>query len=397
MELWLLNFSKIAVQWINLRLHAYLLILCLCLNKCVFVTAEGRRPIYVIAHMVNSIYELDEYLARGANAIEFDLTFYSNGTVRQVYHGYPCDCYRVCDERENFARYLNHIRDLSNPNHVNYQKGLTFLFLDLKLGDVARKDKYKAGEEIAKYLITHLWNKDLSEPQIEVLLSVPHASDSETIKGVRETFTKSNRETTMQKLGFDVSLNDDLNSIRRMYSRLGVTSNRWQGDGITNCLRPFRDDSRLRHAVRIRDSGSGFIEKVYDWTVDTTSLIRRSLRSGVDGIITNFPERVVSVLQEQEFKDRYRLATADDNPFSRVSVGPFKTSVQTQKEQNYVSSVQEITVAIMGYFWDFYKLRIKRPATLFPFLHEFLKKTLPFLREYSNNLRRLSRKGLISI
>ncbi|GFV65960.1 dermonecrotic toxin LarSicTox-alphaIII1 [Trichonephila clavipes] len=344
--------------------------------------------------MVNSVYELDDFMARGANAIEFDLTFYSNGTVRQVYHGYPCDCYRVCDERENFARYLNHIRDLSNPNHVNYQKGLTFLFLDLKLGDVARRDKYKAGEEIAKYLITHLWNKDLSEPHIEVLLSVPHASDSETIRGVRETFTKSNRETTMQKLGFDVSLNDDLNSIRRMYSRLGVTSNRWQGDGVTNCLRAFRDDSRLRHAVRIRDSGSGFIEKVYDWTVDSTSLIRRSLRSGVDGLITNFPERVVSVLQEQEFKDRYRLATADDNPFSRVSVGPFKTSVQTQKDQNYVSSVQETTVAIMGYVWDFYKLRLKRPATLFPFLYEFLKKTLPFLREYSDNLRRLSRRSM---
>ncbi|GIY20291.1 dermonecrotic toxin LhSicTox-alphaVI1i [Caerostris extrusa] len=123
--------------------------------------------------MVNSIFELDEYLARGANAIEIDLAFHNNGTVKQVYHGYPCDCLRVCDERENFARYLNHLRDLSNPNHMNYQKSLTMLFLDLKLGDVARKDKYKAGEEIAKYLITHLWNKDLSEPHLEVLLSVP--------------------------------------------------------------------------------------------------------------------------------------------------------------------------------------------------------------------------------
>ncbi|GIY20292.1 dermonecrotic toxin SPH [Caerostris extrusa] len=170
----------------------------------------------------------------------------------------------------------------------------------------------------------------------------------------------------MQKLGFDVSLNDDLNSIRRMYSKLGVISNRWQGDGITNCLRSLRDDSRLRHAIRIRDSDAGFIEKVYDWTVDTTLSIRRSLRAGVDGLITNFPERVISVLQEKEFKDKYRLATVDDNPFSRVHISPFKSSFESQNDIGYVSSVREITVAILGYIWDFYKLRLKRPATLFP-------------------------------
>ncbi|XP_055930382.1 dermonecrotic toxin SdSicTox-betaIIB1aiii-like [Argiope bruennichi] len=393
MGFWISDFKKVVTHWINFRLQLHLLLLYLCLNDGALVAAEGRRPVYIIAHMVNSIYELDDFLARGANAIEIDLTFYSNGTVKNVYHGYPCDCYRVCDERENFARYLNHIRDISNPVNTHFRESLTFLFLDLKLGDVARKDKYKAGEEIAKYLITHLWNKDLTDPDIEVLLSIPHVSDGETIRGVRDTFTKSNRATTMQKLGFDVSLNDDLNSIKKMYSRLGVTSNRWQGDGITNCLRLFRDDSRLRHAIRIRDSSAGFLEKVYDWTVDTTSVIRRSLRAGVDGLITNFPERVVSVLQEPEFRDKYRLATSDDNPFSKVHTPPFKTSVQSQSENLYVSSVREITVALMGYIWDFYKLRLKRPATLFPLLQELLSRAQPLLRRYSN-IRKLSKNGV---
>lgn len=367
--------------------------MCLCLEKSTFVLAESRRPVYIIAHMVNSIYELEEYMARGANSIEMDISFFNNGSVKQIFHGYPCDCYRVCDERENFAKYLNHIRDMVNPNHVSYKSSLTLLFLDLKLGDVLRNDKYKAGEEVAKYLITHLWSNDLSDPHIDVLLSVPHVSDIEFIRGVRDTFNKSNRATSMDKLGFDVSMNDDLNAIRRMYSKLGLTNNRWQGDGITNCLRSFRDDNRLRHAIRIRDSGSGFIEKVYDWTLDQTTHIRRSLRAGVDGIITNFPERVVAVMQEKEFKDKYRLATADDNPFSRVQIAPFKSNVQASNMNVYVASVREITIALMGYVWDFYKLRLKRPSTLFPLIQDLLSRSEPILREYRTALRKLSRRN----
>ncbi|KAG8189370.1 hypothetical protein JTE90_021873 [Oedothorax gibbosus] len=367
------------------------LLLCLCLEKSSFVLAESRRPVYIIAHMVNSIYELDEYMARGANSIEIDLTFHSNGTVKNVFHGYPCDCYRVCDERENFAKYLNHIRDLANPNSINYRKSLTLLFLDLKLGEVLRNEKYKAGEEVAKYLITHLWSNDLSHPHIDVLLSIPHVSDMEFIRGVRDTFNKSNRATSMTKLGFDVSMNDDLNAIRRMYTKLGVTNNRWQGDGITNCLRTFRDDSRLRHAIRIRDNG-GFIEKVYDWTLDITSHIRRALRAGVDGIITNFPERVVAVMQEKEFKDKYRLASEDDNPFSRVQIAPFKSNTQDSNLNLYVASVREVTIAIMGYVWDFYKLRLKRPSTLFPLIQELLSRAEPVFREYHTVWRKLSRR-----
>uniref|UniRef100_A0A2L2YPV5 Sphingomyelin phosphodiesterase, putative n=1 Tax=Parasteatoda tepidariorum TaxID=114398 RepID=A0A2L2YPV5_PARTP len=344
--------------------------------------------------MVNSIYEMEEHLARGANAIEADLTFFSNGSVKQIYHGYPCDCYRVCDEKENFAKYLNHIRDLVNPDHSDRKRSLTFLFLDLKLGDVVRSEKYKTGEEIAKYLITHLWSNDLTEPHIHVLLSIPHVSDAETIRGVRDTFTNSKRESTMQKLGFDVGLNDDLNNIRRMWVKLGVTENRWQGDGITNCLRAFRDDSRLRHAIRIRDSGTAFIDKVYDWTLDTTAQIRRSLRAGVDAILTNFPERVVSVLQEKEFKDKYRLASTDDNPFSRVLTTPFKSIAPPDNMNTYVSSLREMTIALMGYAWDFYKLRLQRPVTLFPLLQEILSRAMPVLRAYTRALRKMSRKSL---
>lgn len=318
--------------------------------------------------MVNSIRDVQEYLDRGANAIEADVTFNRDGKIRSVFHGHPCDCYRVCDERESFEKYLNTIRDMVNPNHESYRKELALLQLDLKLDIVPRYVKYRAGEEVAKHLISHLfYNNDKGDPGIYVLVSIGHTSDSDVVKGIRDTFTKANRETSLAKVGFDVGLNDDLNSIRRMWNKLNVKSNLWQGDGISNCIRPLKDDIRLKNAIRIRDSQNGFMEKVYDWTVDLTTNIRSSLRSGVDAILTNFPERVHSVLLEKEFRENYRLATRDDNPFTKVSIKAEKVRSRPADLDAYMSSFREIGVAVMGYVWDIYKLRLQRPGGLFPF------------------------------
>lgn len=36
---------------------------------------------------------------------------------------------------------------------------------------------------------------------------------------------------------------------------------------------------------------------------------------GVDGMITNYPGRLVSVLLEEEFSTKFKLATFEDNPW----------------------------------------------------------------------------------
>ena len=84
------------------------------------ITANGlKRPFYNIAHMVNSIREVDHYLAQGANAIEADVTFSSNGSAVYTYHGYPCDCFRHCTDREEFVRYLGYIREITTPGKLS--------------------------------------------------------------------------------------------------------------------------------------------------------------------------------------------------------------------------------------------------------------------------------------
>lgn len=89
-----------------------LLLVCICAFKCV---QSLERPFYNIAHMVNSIKEINYYLSRGANAIEADVSFSPNGTALQTFHGYPCDCFRHCNEREDLEKYLRYVRDITKP------------------------------------------------------------------------------------------------------------------------------------------------------------------------------------------------------------------------------------------------------------------------------------------
>ena len=84
------------VRWRRWRL---LLIICLQFVQLLnankeFCTLRSTRPFYVIGHMANSIELVKEFLYDGANAIEIDVQFYSNGIPKLIYHGLPCDCLR---------------------------------------------------------------------------------------------------------------------------------------------------------------------------------------------------------------------------------------------------------------------------------------------------------------
>lgn len=80
----------------------------------------SKRPFYNIAHMVNSIKEVNYYLAKGANAIEADVAFAPNGTALYTFHGYPCDCFRHCTEREEISKYMEYIREITRPGKYHF-------------------------------------------------------------------------------------------------------------------------------------------------------------------------------------------------------------------------------------------------------------------------------------
>lgn len=279
-------------------------------------SCDERRPVYIIGHMVNSIRQVKKYLDMGANVIESDIQFHSNGSVKEVYHGVPCDCFRTCTRSAILKNFLQYVRQITDPSHPgNYKERMIMQFFDLKLS--TSNNKKVSGREIARHVLEYLWTQDGSRQQeIRALIYIDSVNDYKAIQGFIEEFQSRGVESRLRDVGFDGGMGD-LREIRRMFARLGVEGNIWQGDGGTNCFSLLAPVGRLRREVGIRDSESGFIQKVYHWTIDQKLRMRWSLDIGVDAMITNDPYDLVDVLEESYYRNYFRLATPADNPFIR--------------------------------------------------------------------------------
>lgn len=251
--------------------------------------AYTRRPFYNIGHMVNSLQEIDSFLAKGANGIETDVYFASNATPVYSFHGYPCDCFRFCDERERISVFLNRVRELSSPTKVSYNPRLLLLFLDLKLMRIPHSARALAGQNLAKMLLQQLYDQNEQHSAdrgstVSTLVSITHVFDYDVILGFQNEFEKQGKGWLLQQhIGFDVGMNDPLLIIESMWKRFDSISNVWQGDGRSNCMSPFYNLARLSSVVKRRNKPSMFgvknyIRKAYQWTVDLSVNMRTALR-----------------------------------------------------------------------------------------------------------------------
>lgn len=300
---------------------------------------------------------------KGANGVEADVTFGRNGDPLFTYHGPPCDCWRHCHQREHFNDYLSYVREIAIDDAKAEQEGgrggenqyssiessnvqvqqfsggigqnLSLLFLDLKLDYLDQKAKARAGAKLAESICENLFldkaPSSLSSSnsssqtmikerqQFRLVISVNHVGDVELINNFVYELERRNASHLLDRIGFDVGMNDDLQLIETMWTRFGKTLNLWQGDGYTNCISPFYNLERLTKALVKRNQEFGYPRKVYQWTIDLHDRMRESLQLGVDAIMTNHPERLVAVLNEPDVIHNYRLATREDNPFEKIS------------------------------------------------------------------------------
>lgn len=283
------------------------------------------RILYNIGHMADDIPQADQFIADGANALEVDVRFERNGSPTRLYHGVPCDCFRTCHRTVGFGEFLDHVKQRSTPGSSSYTDRLALLLLDLKLEDVDQHEDplYAAGDQVAGQVIERLYQNGTSGSKLWIVVGIPLVSHSAALRGFQEAFARYNVTGLLEKVGYEVTDEDNMDVVQQSLRGLGIRSGIWQGDGITNCI-AGRSDARLRQAIVKRDAPSGpwvVVDKVYRWTIDTKTAIRHSLRLGVDGIMTNDPDDVVLVVQEPEFSYRYRLATNADNPHVKV-MGP---------------------------------------------------------------------------
>ena len=265
--------------------------------------------------MVNSDSEVNVDWVNNANAIESDLAFKADGSPDKFYHGRPCDCGRACSYKSDVIAHLDTIRHKAQDRSQNF----ALFWIDLKLGSSRIKDFFSSGKKLAEVMTKSgsLFPPGKDVP-VNVLLGAETLDQKDFFLGFRHYISK-NRPQLLQKFGYDFSdTSNTVDEILNTFDELGIRENIWIGDGTINCLP--RSTSRLEKILAKRDSydGSGLAPfKVYAWTFDRTSSMRKYLQLGVDAIIANYPSRM-KALVENEFHDSLTLATRATNPWERI-------------------------------------------------------------------------------
>lgn len=285
-------------------------------------TAIDPRPFYVFGNMANSLEDVDNFVARGANAVEADLEFASDGTAEEFYHGGLCGCGRDCEKSAQANTYLSYLRD--SVNGGKFADKLQLLYINTKTWRLSPGVKYQAGINLANKLIAHLWNNGTipSEHMLNVIMSVSTTMDKEILSGALDTLRRASSSSLfLDHVGFDISGYELLSIIGDTYEELGIHGHRWQGDGASNCFIDVYGEARTKAVTSRRteaNTTADYVDKAYVWAVDNGKTMRRFLRRNIDGMMTNVPTTLLSVLEEGEFKSKYRLATTQDSPWKRI-------------------------------------------------------------------------------
>ncbi|XP_049522896.1 dermonecrotic toxin SPH isoform X3 [Dermacentor silvarum] len=256
------------------RHHFTRMLACITFLHMAYSEEEDRRPFFIIGHMANSLSDADMLMTKGANSLEVDVRFTSNGTASRVYHGFPCDCLRKCDGETPFTEYLDYIRGVSSV-----------------VSDTSA---------------------------LNVLLYVSSTDDSELFRGALDTLSNlEEAEHWIELVGFDFGTYRHPEDISEAFAQLDISGHRWQGGGITNCLVDFLGNFQLPEIVANRD-GNGYVDKAYAWTVDDNPTITRFIKLGIDGMITNRPDNVLKVINNSDIAPLVRPAGPEDSPWNRI-------------------------------------------------------------------------------
>ncbi|VVS94507.1 plc-like phosphodiesterase tim beta/alpha-barrel domain superfamily [Desulfoluna spongiiphila] len=258
-----------------------------------------RRPFYNIAHRCSTVDKVNRMVDKNANAIEFDLTpVEEDGSIGfKVYHSGDI-CHTPASRFDDFL--------LNLKAHIDSRR-IALIELDCK------QDKDIDPADYARALAQRLMDAEI--PARLAVFSVPRAQAAI----FNDVLKKGDAEGhSLYNAGIDSYLQD--------YS--GLTPDTWaakvEAIGSTfigvgaSSVNPSSMPSWMawvQAMTNLRDSNRNF-KKSYYWTLNRKASMRTCLDYGVDGVITNFPDRMDEVLNEAPYSLLFRRATQDDSQFA---------------------------------------------------------------------------------
>ncbi len=249
--------------------------------------AGAQGYFYAIGHMTNTRSAVDWAVSTGANALEADLNFDDAGNPTVFRHGSPCDCTcftgGVCDHLDS----CNASTDAPALLQHIATKPIALLVIDSK---VDGSTSSTAGRNVVNLLASSLFAQGFGGA---VIIGAPKLSAFSYLQTAVEAAQASPYGSRMY-----FTVDGEGNDVGGVLGKLvSLTSrNIVYGTGISACLPGSFETSILIGAA---NKGAGVIGLDYIWTLDKETSMARYIESGAQGIMTNYPDRLVDLLRRR--------------------------------------------------------------------------------------------------
>jgi len=277
--------------------------MCLVMAGCAgcagWVKAPGAKdkPFYVITHMSNTPEAAAWAIGQGANALEMDLNFRGEVPDR-FYHGGLCDCYcapgghSVCNPLKVSSASGKACEAVSPAlamaAFLRQQKDLALIVLDDKVAGMDPAVQEKAGRKVVAFLDAHVFGGDFKG---KVLIGAAKAESLPFLKAAARA-----SETSPNGASLIFALDQAGRDVQATAGALGqlAPSPVAFAMGASACA-PVDFSDTIREASGNELFGNQAL--LYTWTLDSPISMGKSIDAGANGMITNYPSRLLKVVK----------------------------------------------------------------------------------------------------
>jgi hypothetical protein len=260
--------------------------------------------------MANTMKAVKWSMAEGANAVEIDIRFNGDGSVKEFRHGGICDC--TCTPH---CLPLGGQADICNPlgckcssatpavkmlQYLATYSKLALIMLDSKVdGKMTERHLIASGVGMVRAINIELFDRGYKG---KVVISAGKPDAMSYIQSAVREAAKSKYASRIY-FAFDQTGGSATDGVCALHviNRLN-TRNIVYGTGLTSCV-PATFYDAIKVAVSNRERGA--IGMSYIWTIDKESSMRTYLKLRTSAIITNRP----GLLRRVALSMGYKLAT----------------------------------------------------------------------------------------
>jgi hypothetical protein len=257
--------------------------------------ADAGPGYYNIAHMTNVTGAVDWALEQGANALEMDINFTSDGTPEEFRHGGFCDCacgagasgvcsqfsHPVCEANTDAATMLNHVAG---------KAGVALVVIDSKVGSLEESALQAGGRQIIELLDRELYGRGYRGDTIVGI------GDREQFSYIAAAANAALGSANREHYYYSIDQGGDQTAATIQKLMTLPTNNLAYGTGLTAC-----SPNKYHEAIKkgVANERAGVIGLTYIWTIDKESSMKAYLDDGARGIITNEPGTLATVLKNR--------------------------------------------------------------------------------------------------